>query len=280
MHHLRIHAPPNMHVCRCTIHTYMHHKYTCAPYASLNTHVHHQTPPKIKIYLVGLPSALYDRPGQNERSCVESAVFVAFEVLFMKSAWKAYEKCMLFTKRPLARNCNPMFKVIPESKHIMQGTRYHTTIWTVYPSQIGKMITWWKYRVNQILKLSAGDLQEALTPMPTTLATLLRHDVITNWFCKINSHWFCQSFSFSHSVKTTGINHIAVLADSKKGIQTPFSSHPNLIDLHWQIYDGQPHIPWYDDKLHRWHHLLRQNSNWKIVPPWAAAAYAYFAHWV
>ena len=61
MHHLHIHAPPNMHVCRCTIYTYMHHKHTCAPHASLNTHVHHQTPPKIKIYLVGLPSALYDQ---------------------------------------------------------------------------------------------------------------------------------------------------------------------------------------------------------------------------
>ena len=29
-----------------------------------------------------------------------------------------------------------------------------------------------------------------------------------------NSHWFCESQSFSHSVKTTGIGHIAVLADS------------------------------------------------------------------
>ena len=169
-----------------------------------------------------------------------------FLLLLRCFSWKVHEKHMKSAcssrKDHLQGIVTPMFKVIPESKHIMQGTRYHTTIWTVYPSQIGKMITWWKYRVNQILKLSAGDLQEALTPMPTTLATLLRHDVITNWFCKINSHWFCQSFSFSHSVKTTGINHIAVLADSKKGIQTPFSSHPNLIDLHWQIYDGQPHI--------------------------------------
>ena len=123
MHHLHIHAPPNMHVCRCTIYTYMHHKHTCAPHASLNTHVHHQTPPKIKI--PSWPSLCTLWPGQND-ICVESAVFVAFEVLFMKSIWKAHtfhEKCNAFHdkhqfswkaplfKRPFARNCNPMFSL-------------------------------------------------------------------------------------------------------------------------------------------------------------------------
>ena len=43
MHHIHIYAPPNM-------------------------HVHHQIPSKYKIYLVGLPSVLYETPGQNERS--------------------------------------------------------------------------------------------------------------------------------------------------------------------------------------------------------------------
>ena len=43
----------------------------------------HFSPPKIKTYLVGLPSALYQRTGQNERFCVESAVFVAFQVVFI-----------------------------------------------------------------------------------------------------------------------------------------------------------------------------------------------------
>ena len=33
-----------------------------------------------------------------------------------------------------------------------------------------------------------------------------------------DSHWFCESFSFSHSVKSTGIDHIAVLADSKEQV--------------------------------------------------------------
>ena len=42
-------------VYTCTIYTYMHH-------------IHHQIPPKYKIYLVGLPSVLYETPGQNERS--------------------------------------------------------------------------------------------------------------------------------------------------------------------------------------------------------------------
>ena len=44
---------------------YMHHIHIYAP---PNTHVHHQIPSKYKIYLVGLPSVLYETPGQNERS--------------------------------------------------------------------------------------------------------------------------------------------------------------------------------------------------------------------
>ena len=32
-----------------------------------------------------------------------------------------------------------------------------------------------------------------------------------------DSHWFCESFLFSHSVKSTGIDHLAVLADSNEG---------------------------------------------------------------
>ena len=42
-------------VYTCTIYTYMHH-------------IHHQIPPKYKIYLVGLPSVLYKTPGQNKKS--------------------------------------------------------------------------------------------------------------------------------------------------------------------------------------------------------------------
>ena len=71
----------------CTIYTQMHHRQTCAPHAPPNTCVHHQTPPKYKIYLVGLRSELYERPGQNERSvlrcfCCFSCAF-HFQVFFM-----------------------------------------------------------------------------------------------------------------------------------------------------------------------------------------------------
>ena len=80
MQHIHIHAPPN-------------------------THVHHQIPPKYKIYLVGLPSVLYERPGQNER-CVESAVLVLFStflVLFMKMPL-FIEKVPLFMKTNKTRS--------------------------------------------------------------------------------------------------------------------------------------------------------------------------------
>ena len=56
-------------VYTCTINTYMHH-------------MHHQISPKSKIYLVGLPSVLYEKPSQNERSVLNKLFFVAFQVLF------------------------------------------------------------------------------------------------------------------------------------------------------------------------------------------------------
>ena len=58
--------------------TYMHHMYTCVPHASLKTYVHHQQLPKIKIYLVGLPSALCERPGQNGRSVLNQLFLLLF----------------------------------------------------------------------------------------------------------------------------------------------------------------------------------------------------------
>ena len=88
MHHqlqVHIYAPfthtcTTKHICvyRCTIYTYVQHMNTCSPHASLNTYVHHQTPSKIKIYLVSIPSALYERPGQNERYVLNSAVLLLF----------------------------------------------------------------------------------------------------------------------------------------------------------------------------------------------------------
>ena len=51
------------------------------------------------IYLVGLPSVLYERPGQNERPVLNQMFllfFRCFSVLFMYFSWKAplsYKKC-------------------------------------------------------------------------------------------------------------------------------------------------------------------------------------------
>ena len=57
-----------------------------------------------------------------------------------------------------------------------------------------------------------------------------------------DSQWFCESFSFSLSVKSTGIDHIAVLADSN-----------NLLIL-WLVTFillncGRPVHLWEDDDL-------------------------------
>ena len=73
--------------------------HSCAIY----TYIHHQIPPKCKIYLAGLPSVLYETPGQNKRSVLNQmflllfscfqcfshtfhVLFVAFHILFIESA--------------------------------------------------------------------------------------------------------------------------------------------------------------------------------------------------
>ena len=57
----------------------MHHIHIHAP---TNTHVHHQTSPKHKIYIVGLPSVLYETPGLNERSVLNQLFLLVFGVAF------------------------------------------------------------------------------------------------------------------------------------------------------------------------------------------------------
>ena len=78
------------------------HDHTCTTY----TYMHHQIPPKYKIYPVGLPSVLYETPGPNERSLLNQLFLVlfivlfTFQVLFMKTT-------MLFMKTAtFHENCN------------------------------------------------------------------------------------------------------------------------------------------------------------------------------
>ena len=121
---MKLYNTKDQHMC-----AYMHHIHIHAP---PNTHVHHQTPPKYKIYLLGLPSVLYERPGSKWEICVESVDFVAFRVLFHEKCnafqWKVQLfswKAPLFSEkrekrgkrrfsyeRPFARNCNHMFSIL------------------------------------------------------------------------------------------------------------------------------------------------------------------------
>ena len=66
-------------VYTCTIYTYMHH-------------IHHQIPPKYKIYLVDLPSVLYKTPGQNKRSVLNQLFLLLFSA-FHRKCWFSYKKC-------------------------------------------------------------------------------------------------------------------------------------------------------------------------------------------
>ena len=70
--------------------------YTCTIY----TYMHHQIPPKYKIYLVGLPSVLYERPGQNETSVLNQL----FLLIFRCFSCAFYEKVPLFMKTNKTRS--------------------------------------------------------------------------------------------------------------------------------------------------------------------------------
>ena len=74
---------------------------THVPFTHTCTTKYHQN----MIYLVGLPSVLYERPGQNERSVLNQlfllffqVLFNAFHVLFLKSAPLFIQKVPLFIK--------------------------------------------------------------------------------------------------------------------------------------------------------------------------------------
>ena len=63
--------------------------YTCTIY----TYMHHQIPPKYKIYLVGLSSVLYERPGQNERDVFSIGCFCCFSCAFHRKVhWFSCKK--------------------------------------------------------------------------------------------------------------------------------------------------------------------------------------------
>ena len=133
--HMHIHAPPNVyidyhmhihapHACTikgtymCTIYTYMHHQ----------THVHHQIPPKYKIYPVGLPSVLYETPGPNERS-VLNQLFWCFSLCFSLFRWKL--QCFSW-KPPLFMKTAPVFIVsfwvITKYRSFVRKTNYYREI--------------------------------------------------------------------------------------------------------------------------------------------------------
>ena len=61
-------------------------------------HIHHQVPPKYKIYLVGLPSVLYKTPGHNKR-CVLNQLFLLLSGAFQWFSCTFHEKCHFSWKK-------------------------------------------------------------------------------------------------------------------------------------------------------------------------------------
>ena len=152
---------------------YMHHIHIDAPHAPPNTHVHHQTPPKYKIYLVGHPSELYKRPGQNERSVLNQLVLLlsrcafhvplAFQVLFMCfSLFRCFSCAFCFSGAfQLLFSCFLLFRYFSCAFH-MKNTTFHDGLQGYHQVQVFRTkdqkaatkIYWleirfqWKYPLN------------------------------------------------------------------------------------------------------------------------------------
>ena len=84
-HFMKTNKTRSICVYTCTIYTYIHH-------------IHHQIPPKYKIYLVGLPSVLYETPGQNKRSMLNQLFFCCFSCAFHRKCWFSCKKVPHFMK--------------------------------------------------------------------------------------------------------------------------------------------------------------------------------------
>ena len=83
--------------------------YTCTIYTYM-LHFHHQIPPKYKIYLVSLPSVLYDTPGWNERFVFWISCFCCFSCAFYRRCWFLYKKYHISwkTRKPGQYVCIPV----------------------------------------------------------------------------------------------------------------------------------------------------------------------------
>ena len=61
-------------------------------------YIYHQISPKYNIYLVGLPSVLYERPGQNERPVLNQLFLLLFRC-FQCFSHTFHEKCHFSYKK-------------------------------------------------------------------------------------------------------------------------------------------------------------------------------------
>ena len=81
----------------------------CMYICTIYTYMHHHIPTKM-IYLVGLPSVLYERPGQNVKPVLNQMFllfFRCFSVLFVCFSWKMplfIQKVPLFMKKNKTRS--------------------------------------------------------------------------------------------------------------------------------------------------------------------------------
>ena len=76
----------------CTFHGNKQNQVNMCVSCTIYTYIHHQIPPKYKIYLVGLPSVLYETPGQNERSVFWISCFCYFSCALHRECWFSCKK--------------------------------------------------------------------------------------------------------------------------------------------------------------------------------------------
>ena len=171
MHHVhihaphthRLHAPPNTCVNLCTMYINALQTHTCT-----TKHVHHQIPPKIRIYLVGLPCVFYEKPDPNEISVLNQLILVIFSVLFTKST--LFTKSAHFSYEKHKPKCELL------SVHQVQVFRYERPI-----SNHGTSQHWLQTTIGPLTRAIFSNQIISCTSFP--------------WLCNSKADWAAMTLS-------------------------------------------------------------------------------------
>ena len=168
--------------------------YTCTIY----TYMHHQIPPKYNIYLVGLPSVLYETPGHNERSVLNQMFLLLFsekcngfqwKVQLVKSAVLVKSAFQWNLGHMVLKGVNWVYTMIKLGQMVLKGVNYTIKIGPngLERSQLGTLIQKWGDMVLKVVNWVQNDKISSNGLERNQLGTQHKNQVIWSWK---ESNWY------------------------------------------------------------------------------------------